>query len=84
MTEPKPGAQYSARQYREWVLDVTPDVPVFVPFDVGTCSLVSGKDSARCPGNLMGVYHEGGTDMADAWIAEHPDWRKQYDGIEGG
>jgi len=67
--------------FENWVLDVTymPDMPpVFVPYEDGTLVLGMNVMSEFCPGNLVGIIHEGGQEAAEKWYAENPDWYKKY------
>jgi hypothetical protein len=32
----------------------------------------------RCPGELVGVFHEGGQEAADTWCQENRDWHERY------
>jgi len=69
-----------------WVLDVTytPALPpVFVPYENGNLVLGMNVVSATCPGELIGVIHEGGQEAAEKWCAENPNWYEQYKTKEG-
>lgn len=69
--------------WKNWLLDVSfwrDDMPpCFVPYE-GNGDIITGMNllTDQCPGNLVGVYHEAGKQAAEAWCAEHPDWRTKY------
>lgn len=69
-----------SKMWEEWVLDVSFDMPVFVPYERDTDTIVIGMNVARAtsPGKLVGVIHEGGQEAVDEWIANHPEWKEEY------
>ena len=68
--------------FNNWVLDVTyvPNMPpVFVPYeDDGTLVLGMNVMSEKCPGELVGIIHEGGQEAVEKWCSENPNWYEQY------
>ena len=66
--------------WKEWVLDVTFDPPVFVPYERETGAVVIGMNvlSDKCPGKLVGVIHADGQEAVEKWISENPDWHERY------
>jgi len=70
--------------WQEWLLDVSFEVPCFVPYDRVTGQVIAGMNmlSARCPGELVGVIHVDGQDAVEKWCVENPDWITRF-GKEG-
>lgn len=70
------------KRYEEWVLDVSFSTPCFCPFDRETGEIVVGLNviTDKCPGELVGVVHRGGDEMAEKWCDENPGWHKRFSG----
>jgi hypothetical protein len=66
--------------FKEWFLDVSFDVPCFVPYDRETDTLITGINtiSDKCPGKLVGVMHINGTEAVEEWIKNNPDFKERY------
>jgi hypothetical protein len=74
----------SASTFDKWILDVTfsPRLPpVFCPWDRDRVVTGLSVMRGRCPGTLVGVWHEDGVDAAKAWVEDNPNWRAEYDRI---
>lgn len=64
---------------KKWVLDVTYSMPAFCPYkDDGTIITGLSVISNECPGEFVGVIHLDGQEAVEKWLAEHPDWEKEY------
>ena len=67
---------------KKFVLDVsfTPSMPPsFVPVDENENIIIGLSITTDvCPGELVGVYHQEGGELAQKWVEEHPDWYKRY------
>jgi hypothetical protein len=68
---------------KTWLLDVTNGVnemPCFCPYEEETGMIMTGLMlvQPRCPGELVGVFHEGGQEAADTWCQENRDWHERY------
>ena len=66
--------------FKEWVLDVSFDIPAFCPYESETDEIVTGLSimTNKCPGKCVGIIHADGRDALEKWITEHPDWKKTY------
>ena len=64
-----------------WVMDVTHEdgIYCFCPINDDN-SIVVGMNviTDRCPGNLVGIFHEGGQDAVGEWEKLNPDWHSKY------
>ena len=65
--------------WENWLLDVTYDPPVFVPYE-DDGSIVFGMNimTSECPGNLIGVIHTEGQEAVEKWLSENPKWHEMY------
>ena len=68
--------------FSDWVIDITMSrdgMMCFVPMDEDE-SLITGMSyfSDRCPGDLVGVYHQDGYSAACEWMGENPGWYEKY------
>lgn len=70
--------------YKTWVLDVTFDIPTFIPYDITQETLITGLTvmADHCPGELVGVIHLDGQQAVDRWVAAHPNWYETYRHLE--
>ena len=66
----------------EWLIDITfgDNPPCFVPYEKETGMVVLGMNviADKCPGKLVGVFHSGGDDLVDAWLAKNPNWKEKF------
>ena len=82
MKEPKPFPTWP-----NWVMDVTHEKPpfCFCPIeDDGSIVLGMNLIADRCPGELVGIFHEGGQDDVENWEKKHPTWHKKYRRVNEG
>lgn len=68
---------------KTWLLDVTDGsggMPCFCPYEESTGTIMIGLHviADKCPGELIGVFHEGGEDAAEKWCCDNPDWHERY------
>ena len=73
--------------WEEWVLDCSSvnheHIPCFCPIEdrevvVWGMNVLQG----RCPGNLVGVVHQGGQKECEKWVEKNPDWHAKYCRVE--
>jgi len=73
--------------FEDWLLDLTyleDGVVSFIPYEDEELYTGMVMVSDRCPGNLLGVCHIDGRQVAEAWVNVHPDWQIQYGKEEQG
>ena len=66
-----------------WLLDVTNcvgELPCFCPYEELTGMIMTGLNviADKCPGELIGVFHEGGQEAAEKWCCDNSDWHERY------
>lgn len=66
--------------WKNWVLDVSFDPPIFCPYDDETGDIVTGLNlmTTTCPGKLVAIVHAEGDAALEAWIEQHPSWQQEY------
>ena len=64
----------------DWVLDVSLEPPfAFCPYiEPGEVIIGMSVISARCPGNLVGVFHVDGWAAVNRWVDGNPTWYEDY------
>jgi len=66
--------------WKEYVLDITHEPYCFRPYNRarGMVILIGASFAETCPGELVGVVHDGDQDAVDKWTKEHPNWYEKY------
>ena len=68
---------------KTWLLDVTNrvgELPCFCPYEELTGMIMTGLNviADKCPGELIGVFHEGGQEAVEKWCRDNQDWHERY------
>jgi hypothetical protein len=64
--------------FNKWVVDVTYEIPCFVPYEEGELILGMNLITEKCPGQLVGVIHAAGQDAVEKYCAENPNWYETF------
>ena len=67
--------------FNDWLLDLTyleNGVISFIPYENEELYTGMAVISDHCPGNLLGVCHADGSQVAEDWVNTHPDWQIKY------